>query len=83
MAHADSVDAYLLQGLEPRLPYVGRDGSSEYAGIVVQAYALHLYPFTIERKALVRRELQGAQAKRDDRLVNFCATFHQSRAYPI
>ena len=62
VAHADGIDADGLQFQQTTAPYLGRHGSTEHTGIVVNADALNLHPLTVEGKTLVGREIESAQA---------------------
>ena len=53
MAHAQGVDTDGLQFTDTTAPYLGRNGGSQDAGIIVYADALHLHSLAVECKAAV------------------------------
>ena len=69
VGHAQGIHADVLQLLHTASPYLLGHSCAEHAGIIVDADSLHLHPLSVEGKALVGRELEGAEAGSHHRLV--------------
>ena len=82
VAHTDGVYADALQLHQASPPYVGGHRCSQYAGIVVQAYAFHLHPLAVEGKAPVGREVERAQTDADSAMVK-CRVCCRSPQYAV
>ena len=78
MAGADGVDAQVHEHAQAPFKDLFRHGRAQASGVVVNANAFDLQRFPIEKKSLVRIELDGANSKGGRGLIDHLRSYIQA-----